>query len=457
MVENQIKNQPLLGGYLSRIALFYMVFWMLIGGIHTPFWQGWLENQGLEPKIIAILLGIAPISRPFIGVIIAWIVDKNGSRKWIISGLCFASAGIFYLFSQTSSLAIWFVITLLWGQLIWTASSLMTSMVAIATKREEYYGFSFKDVLLLTVMTIIVILSLCYYMHIKGEWSWINQLIFGMVILCMVASIVSYGVTKKLDFSQLRLWGTIGTITGITVMSFYLYATPIGYELMVNIICLGFLFLGIWSLILPDVKSAPTQHHLPPAIKLLKQPSVILLLVIAVFLQGSHGMLYAQGTIYWLQKGFNYVQIGQFWALGNIGELLLFTIGWFVKLRLRSSFILVIAGLFAALRWALIAFYGTEAYIVYLAMMLHGFTYAFAHLGAIYWMEKHIPENLMATMQTLYTSIVFGVALGMNMILAGYYVSWFSGEVAWLIMAAMGVIGGLLALWLKKFKNVYIQ
>ncbi len=443
---------------VARISLFYMTFWMIIGGIHTPFWQGWLENKGVTPKMIAILLGIAPLSRPLIAVVIAWLVDKYGSRKWIISALCFASAGVFYLFAQTSSLIIWIMITILWAQLVWTASSLMTSMVVIATNRKGSYGFSLKDILLLIVMGLGSLVALSYY--INGQWSWINQVIFAVVIICIIISILSYIKTKRLDFAQLRLWGTIGTIIGITMISFYLYTSEnldFGYSLMVKIIVIGFFLLGIWGLFLPDIKTKPTYHYKPPAAKLLKEPAVILLLIIAAFLQGSHGMLYAQGTVFWLQKNYNYGQIGQFWALGNIGELILFTLGWMVKDKIRPTFILGIAGFFAMLRWSLIVIYSMEVNIIYLAMSLHGFTYAFGHLGAIYWMEKHIPDNLAASMQTLYTSLVFGVTLGINMILAGYYTSWFSAEISWSIMAAMGAVVVILSLFLQKFQHIYIK
>lgn len=443
---------------VARISLFYMIFWMLIGGIHTPFWQGWLEHKGLSPKMVAILLGIAPLSRPFIGMLIAWAVDKYGSRKWIIAALCFISGGVFYLFAMTSSLALWVVITLLWAQLVWTASSLMTSMVVIATNRKKSQNFSLKDIALLTLMGLASLSALFYYM--KSDWSGINRLIFATVALCIFISITSYIKTKRLDFGQLRLWGTIGTITGLTMISFYLYSggsPDFGYTLIVQVIALGFVLLGLWSLFLPDIKSKPTYHHRPPIAKLLREPSILLLLAIATFLQGSHAMLYTQGTIFWLEKGYHYGQVGQFWALGNIGELLLFTLGWMVKDKIRPSHMLIVAGLFAALRWSLMALYSSEINVIYLAMSLHGFTYAFGHLGAIYWTEKHIPENLAASMQTLYTGVVFGMALGLNMILVGYYTSWFSSEMIWMLMALMGVIVVILSLFLQKFQHVHIK
>lgn len=431
-----------------------MLFWFLMGGIHTPFWQNWLKNGGLSPSEIGIVIGSAPFARPFLGLIIAWFVDKYGSRKWIISALSFGSAIVFSLYMFTNGFWPWLFISLIWAQLIWTASSLLTSMVTITTQRPNAHKASPLDLLIYSIMSLIAIGMLSYFYLSNQYTTWADLFIILVVAACCIITIIISLSTTKLDYGRFRLWGTVGTITGITYISYFLFSPNYdGNKIMVITLILGMVVLGIVGLFLPNVKTPKTYHERPPVVRLLREPPIVLLLIIAVLLQGSHGMLYAQGTNYWQEQGLDFGAIGKFWTFGNIGELIIFTIGWIFRKKMRASYILCFAAAIAALRWFLLAIYNDETLVIYMAMAFHGFTYALGHLGAMYWVEKHIPENLAASMQTLYTSVVFGIGIGANMILSGFYYQYISGAFAWMVMAIMALCAAFVALWLSRYKN----
>ena len=51
--------------------------------------------------------------------------------------------------------------------------------------------------------------------------------------------------------------------------------------------------------------------------------------------------------------------------------------------------------------------------------MLHGLTYGAAHVGAIHFISRAVPEGQGGTAQALYASVTGGIAMGGAMLLAG--------------------------------------
>ncbi len=445
-ISQNMTNPYVTGG---RLSLFIIVFWFLMGGIHTPFWQSWLEMKGLNALQVAVLLGIAPLSRPITGVFVSWIADTIGNRKYLIVGLSFAAALVFSLFAITDNYWLWLVITFVWAQLIWTASSLLTSMITIATQNKTQKRFLWVDSLIYLALTVIAVYLLNMYLLQKQQAQPLSYIIIIVVAFCGLYTLLNN--LRDLDYGRLRLWGSIGAITAINIIGFYLYHPEFnGVGILLWIMITGTLSLGIIALFLPNIQSHYTEHKQMPALALLKRRSVFLLLLIAVLLQSSHGMLYAQGTNYWSNQGIGYDIIAKFWTLGNIAELIFFSIGWIFRKYLRASHILIVTGLVASLRWLLMSFFGDVPNFVFFIMMLHGFTYSLGHLGAMYWVENHIEQNFTASMQSLYTSFVFGVGLGLSMILSGFVTQYFGATLSWLMMSLMGLSSMVIAIFLSK-------
>lgn len=450
-ISQNTINPYVTGG---RLSLFIIVFWFLMGGIHTPFWQSWLEMKGLNAIQTAVLLGIAPLSRPITGVFISWIADTIGARKYLIVVLSFAAALVFSLFAVTDNYWLWLLITFVWAQLIWTASSLLTSMITMATQNQTRQRFLWVDSLIYLALTIFAVYLLNIYLIQKQQPQALSYVIIAVVVICGVYTL--WNNLRTLDYGRLRLWGSIGAITAINIIGFYLYHPNFnGTGILLWIMIIGTLSLGIIALFLPNIRSNYVHHQQMPALTLLKQRPVLLLLMAAILLQSSHGMLYAQGTNYWASKDIGYDHIAQFWTLGNITELIFFSIGWMFRKYLRASQILIITGLIAALRWLLMAFLGDVPNFVFFIMMLHGFTYSLGHLGAMYWVENHIDQHFTASMQSLYTSLVFGVGLGLSMIMSGLITQYLGAPSSWFVMSLMGAASMLIALYLSHTPSSY--
>ena len=103
------------------------------------------------------------------------------------------------------------------------------------------------------------------------------------------------------------------------------------------------------------------------------------------------------------------------------------------------------------LRWTILAL-DPPLPLVVLAQLLHGGTYALAHLGAMYFIARAVPPHLAATAQTLYAVFTQGLGQGIGTAVCGPLFAAFGGR-AYLLMTAMGAAGFLLALLLARLWN----
>jgi PPP family 3-phenylpropionic acid transporter len=76
---------------------------------------------------------------------------------------------------------------------------------------------------------------------------------------------------------------------------------------------------------------------------------------------------------------------------------------------------------------------------VIVAQILHGGTFALAHLGAMYFILKSVPPRLSATAQSLYAVCSAGLSMGLATYASGPLYAAVGGK-AYFLMAAMGLV-----------------
>jgi MFS transporter, PPP family, 3-phenylpropionic acid transporter len=76
-------------------------------------------------------------------------------------------------------------------------------------------------------------------------------------------------------------------------------------------------------------------------------------------------------------------------------------------------------------------------------------TFAAAHLGAMQYISHAVPREQAGTAQSIYAAMVSGLGLGLASLMAGWlYGAW--GPGAYLAMAAMAALGGVLGLGARR-------
>ncbi len=174
----------------------------------------------------------------------------------------------------------------------------------------------------------------------------------------------------------------------------------------------------------------------------------LLFLLSASLDQGSHAFYYGYGGLHWTRLGYSGALIGAIWPLGVIAEAMLFSVSLTLFRRVGPTRLLYLGGAGCVLRWTVLAFDPPFALVVF-AQVLHGATFALAHLGAMYFIVQAVPPRLSSTAQSLYAVGANGLAMGPATYLSGVLYPALGGR-TYLLMAAMGLGAMLFAVLLGR-------
>ena len=374
------------------MSLFYGAVF-LVAGTQMPYLPVWLDFKGLSSREIAIIMAAPLVVRIVVTPAIAFLADRSGNHRLAL-------------------------ILLAWG-----------GFVALA------------------------MLSLA-----GGFWAILGLVmafaLFWTSIMPLAETIALSGVrVAGLDYGRMRLWGSITFI----VASF---AGGLAVEH-------AGAAAAIWTIVVSGAATALAAHVLPrpmasdpagpsaasttparrlslaDAAGLLRNPGFMLFLAAVGTVQSAHAVLYTFGTLHWRQGGISATWCGALWTIGVAAEIILFAWSKPIIARLGPLHLIAIAAVAAMVRWTAMAF-DPPLWLLVPLQVLHGATFGAAHLGAVHYMARAIPQSQGGTAQALYASVTAGIAMGAATLTAGQLYAAFAGR-AYLAMAALGLVS-LLAL-----------
>ncbi|EGU32196.1 putative 3-phenylpropionic acid transporter [Vibrio sp. N418] len=362
-------------GWISQ----YFIGFFFAYGVYLPFWALWFEEQGVSPTDIGLLVGIGFATRCVANMVITPRLHKVEHLMPALRWLTFAALLFvgFHFFT---------------GGNFW--------LMALAT----------------------VAFNSC----------------LGPIIPLSDAMANYYSRLKMLDYGRTRLWGSLAFIAGSTVVGMLVarYGTDmILYTALAGIFVA--LVLGMRKTNPMPVTTSESQAERPKLTELLRDSAVVKFLVLVALIQGSHAAYYSFSTIYWKGAGYSEEIIGYLWSLGVASEVAVFALSkrMFAGWSLRMLF--VVAALGVTVRWGLTA--STTVLLALVAIqVLHGVTFAMAHIAAIQYIQGQ-EERKMVALQALYNAIPLGAFIALMTALSGWgYENW-GANVFW-AMAAMGVV-----------------
>ena len=362
-------------GWISQ----YFVGFFFSYGVHLPFWAIWFASQDISASDIGVLIGLGLASRCFANLVITPRLHKV---EHLIPALRWLT---------------------------------LASMLAIVA-----HLFVGGDFWLLAGATILFNLS-C-----------------GPVVPLTDAMANYYARLKLLDYGRTRLWGSIAFVAGSTVVGYLVAiygASAIIYTALAGLAASMLLVMRNPDVI-PISKTEESKER-PKLTAILKDSSVVRFLVLASLIQGSHAAYYAFSSLHWKSSGISADIIGYLWSLGVIAEISVFAFSkrMFMGWSLRLLFVVASVGVFV--RWGLTAS-TTDIWALIMVQLLHGVTFAMAHIAAIQFIQKQ-SQNKMVPLQALYNAIPLGAFIALMTTLSGWgYEKW--GENVFWMMAAMGVI-----------------
>ena len=276
-------------------------------------------------------------------------------------------------------------------------------------------------------------------------------------IMPLTEAIAIRGVKAvRLDYGRMRLWGSISFTTAALAGGWLLErASP---QALFYLLIGGCLVLaGAAHALAKPPRAEPAAPRMRAQLRardvaqLLATPTFLVFLLAAGAIQAAHAAFYTFGTLHWRALGLTTLVAGQLWTVGVAAEILVFAYSAALIGRVGPTSTLVLAGLAAVARWLAMAF-DPPVWLLFALQALHGLTFGAAHVGAIHFLARFVPEAQSGTAQAVYASATSGILLGGATLLAGpLYAAW--GGRAYFAMAGLAAVGLLAALALARLSR----
>lgn len=318
-----------------KVALFVSSVFLGLG-IYLPFFPSWLLGRGYAASEVAVLLSVPLVVRVFLSPYAVAVAGGFSQRRYAAYLYCFVSLASFAALGFIDS----FVTTLIFlgcFGVFWHALIPLGDSFALSEVR------------------------------LKGA-----------------------------NYGHIRLWGSIAFI--VANLGAGLFLVDLGGDGVFWMIVVMLAFSLAVSFLLPTYQLDPSERPkvgslgLGQLIGFLKDRQFLQIAVVAGLVQSSHALVYGFGTIDWLARGFSSTQIGWFWAIGVIAEVILFTQASKLFLKLGAGRLLLIGAVAGVIRWG---FHGSmdSVVLILLVQILHGFSFGATHLGLQAYIAKEVGEG----------------------------------------------------------------
>jgi len=371
-------------GFAVRMWAFFAGYFVL-GGVAVPFFPLWLDGRGLTDVEIANCIAIPALVRVFLTPLAGMFADRAPNRRFAVVAFT-VPALIIYLFAWPAE-GYWPILLItgaaftLWGLALPVAEALALTGV-------RRFGMDYGRVRL------------------------------GGSLAFIITNLGSGALLGFLDVEAIFWFIAVALFTSV-IVSLSLPVTPPAVRAL-------------------DDVSRPKP---PSARAVLGHPGFLALILVGALIQSSHAVLYSFGSIYWGTLGFSGFDIGTFWAIGIVIEILLFSFSTAAIRAVGPFGLLVLGALAAIVRWALFAedlgFLGFAA-----LQALHGLTFGATYVGNQHAIARTVPEEMTASAQGLF-GMVTGLLMAGTTFLAGPLYASFGAD-AFLVMIVPPVLALLI-------------
>jgi len=247
------------------------------------------------------------------------------------------------------------------------------------------------------------------------------------------------------SYGPVRLWGSVAFIAGNVGAGLILEAIAPGHLIWLIVFALVLVVVAAVALepLEAGSKLEPAAPVQSPKI-LLRNRAFLAVVLASGLIQGSHALYYGFSTLAWRAAGLDGWLIGALWGLGVAAEVALFALSGKLPKWLSPTLLLAAGGCGAILRWTAMAFDPPVAMLPAL-QLLHAASFGAAHLGMMAFMARAVPRPLAATAQG-FAATWGGIVNASATFISGFIYA-ASGSLAYLVMAAMALIGLTSALY----------
>jgi len=356
----------------------------MIGGASIPFFGAWLAFKGLSPQEIGSVLSAGMLLRILVLPATGIVADARNDRRGMMLFLALVMTLGFGTLTRASLPVLILLAAVPANLAVGAANPLLES---VSVRMANRFGFD--------------------YGHVR-VWA------SGVFVIGNMASGVLVSIY---GLAVIPVWLVVAGALNAAA-AYALPRAPAGQAR-------GHLFSRLGS-------------TLAEAHELVRSRVFLIFLLAASFDQGSHAFFYAYGGLHWLQLGYSGGLVGFIAPLGVIAEIGFMSFSLPIFKAVGAVRLLMLGAIACVLRWTILATDPPLVFVIF-AQILHGGTFALAHLGAMYFILKSVPPRLSATAQSLYALCSAGLAMGIATYASGPLYAAYGGR-AYFLMAAMGLV-----------------
>jgi len=361
-----------------RLSSFYFFYFASLGAL-VPYWGLYLQSLNFDARAIGELMAIIMVTKIIAPYLWSWIADHTGKSMMIIRMAAVMSV---------VSFAGVFISSEFW----WLALVMM--------------GFSF------------------FWNASLPQFEAVTMNHLG---------------TDTHKYSVIRLWGSLGFI--VSVVGLGLWLDSQSYSRVPQVVIVLYIGIALASFLVPQSQGQTHHSSHGSILSVVRQPTVIALMLVCFLAQMSHGPYYTFYSIYLKQHSYSSSIIGWMWALGVMAEIIVFLYMQRLMPRFGPKRLLMVALLLTGMRWLLIGHFVEYGLVILMAQLLHAASFGLYHAVAIELFHRLFKGKLQGRGQALYSSISFGAGGAVGSYASGLLWDQLSPEVVFSLAALVAFLG----------------
>jgi len=365
-----------------RLSGFYFFYFASLG-VLVPYWSLYLKSLGFNSLTIGALVAILPATKLIAPYIWGWLADHTRRSMLIIRVACILALLSFSLVFISQQLW-WLTFAMLLFSFFWNATLPQFEAMTLNHLGDDAH-----------------------------------------------------------HYSMIRLWGSLGFIVIVVLIGDLLetYDT----DIIPLVVLITFVAISLSSFIVPEKLNTPHADH-SPIWHVIKQPKVLAFLAVCFLMLCSHGPYYTFYTIYLEEQGYSPHMIGVLWAVGVLAEVIIFLLMHRLLPVFGARKLLIVTLLLTTLRWLLIGFFVDDLSMLFLAQLIHAFSFGVFHSVGISLVHEYFTGSHQGRGQALYSSVSFGAGVAVGSLISGLvWDQWGAGVL--FVFASCCTITALAIVW----------
>ena len=294
---------------------------------------------------------------------------------------------------------------------------------------------------IMLILAVFALVSFALYIPAYGFWPMLAIGIASGTAFATALPLADNAVLQAgLDYGRFRIWASLTFLVMTLAIGELLQKAPPDSLVVLLLVGSALMVLSIWAM--PRVSEPRAQRSDAGAWRSLVGGRNLLFLAAAALIQASHLVYYGYSSLYWKSLGYGTGVIGWLWAEGVIAEVALFYWGSRLFRHANPAHLMLLGGVAGVARWTVLAS-ATSLWALAAVNFMHCFTFAAAHLGAMYYLLRNAPASHAGTAQSAYSASQ-GIGFGLVALFAGALYDAIGGS-AFYAMAGMSAVGALAA------------